>query len=425
MRMKKVLSILLAAAFFLLRPAALAVSAEPADLGAAIVTCVLPEGAEVLPVGEASGFAVPEGLEGMYALMTDCNADSDVYLFRMRHGRALASVSSTTMPETGSAQSLAELWPKVAESISQEAQYVNPDAGCASVAERFGYEALVIQTDIALDASGSMALLTATGTAFYRGTELIEIWAVAPADSLYLYDDAAAAELNGDLADLELLLANMDFAVEPEPDGGESEASEAAAFLNTTPYADPAGRFTLDLPAGARLVTRQTDEQSVTGLRAEYGERFGEGALAAFDLWLQDVQDMDATLLVSPDAGFAAKLCYVTDGSFAGMDPERLLLLADELEKSLADRYGYARYLEGSADALVSGEPHALLSFWMRSGSANIRVALLCAADAEGNLREVDLFQFIDQSYLEKQNAWIRLLLETLRYTAPQDALRI
>ena len=59
-------------------------------------TCQMPEGSEFLYITEATGFQVPQGLEEMYALMLDSNGQSDVYIARMRYGRALASISCTT-----------------------------------------------------------------------------------------------------------------------------------------------------------------------------------------------------------------------------------------------------------------------------------------------------------------------------------------
>ena len=65
-------------------------------------TCQMPEGSESLYITEASGLQAPQGLEEMYALMLDANNLSDVYITRMRYGRALASISCTTAAVAGS-----------------------------------------------------------------------------------------------------------------------------------------------------------------------------------------------------------------------------------------------------------------------------------------------------------------------------------
>ena len=83
-------------------------------------TCQMPEGSEFLYITEATGFQVPQGLEKMYALMLDSNGQSDVYIARMRYGRALASISCTTGAGPGAAEDLLALWPEAAGRIAQD-----------------------------------------------------------------------------------------------------------------------------------------------------------------------------------------------------------------------------------------------------------------------------------------------------------------
>ena len=80
--------------------------AVPALSEETFATCQIPQGAESLFVTEAGAFEAPDGLEGMYALMLDANSLSDVYLTRMRYGRALASISCTSGVKPGTAQEL-------------------------------------------------------------------------------------------------------------------------------------------------------------------------------------------------------------------------------------------------------------------------------------------------------------------------------
>ena len=156
-------------------------------------TCQMPEGSEFLYITEATGFQVPQGLEEMYALMLDSNGQSDVYIARMRYGRALASISCTTGAGPGAAEDLLALWPEAAGRIAQDVSYINDSASCADVGEE------------------NMTLLEAQCAAFYNGPDLIEVWTLLPADTAYLYDEQAAAELASDRADLEAFVASLSF----------------------------------------------------------------------------------------------------------------------------------------------------------------------------------------------------------------------
>lgn len=175
-------------------------------------TCEIPDGAESVFITEAGAFEVPEGLEDMYALMLDANPMSDVYITRMPNGRALTSISCTSDVEPGTAGDLLALWPQVAQRIAQDVGYINDDPACAAVETAFGFEALVIRTDLAVG-QDSMTLLEAEGVAFYNGTDLIEVWAVLPSDSAYLYDGEAASELQSDRAALDAFLQSLEFPV--------------------------------------------------------------------------------------------------------------------------------------------------------------------------------------------------------------------
>ena len=126
-------------------------------------TCQMPEGSEFLYFTEATGFQVPQGLEDMYALMLDSNGQSDVYIARMRYGRALASISCTTGAGPGAAEDLLALWPEAAGRIAQDVSYINDSASCADVDTAFGYDALTIRTDIAVGEGQPLGLPLAWG----------------------------------------------------------------------------------------------------------------------------------------------------------------------------------------------------------------------------------------------------------------------
>ena len=101
-------------------------------------TCQMPEGSEFLYITEATGFQVPQGLEKMYALMLDSNGQSDVYIARMRYGRALASISCTTGAGPGAAEELLALWPEAAGRIAQDVSYINGSASMRRVLQWSG-----------------------------------------------------------------------------------------------------------------------------------------------------------------------------------------------------------------------------------------------------------------------------------------------
>ena len=170
----------------------------------------MPEGSESVYITEASGLEAPEGLEEMYTLMLDANDQSDIYITRMRYGRALVSISCTTDAGPGAAEDLLALWPQAAGCIAENVGFVNDSASCAGVESAFGYDALVVRTDIAVGEE-NMMLLEAQCAAFYNGPDLIEVWTLLPAASAYLYDEQAAAELASDRADLEAFIDSLNF----------------------------------------------------------------------------------------------------------------------------------------------------------------------------------------------------------------------
>ena len=99
---------------------------------------------------------------------------------------------------------------EAADLIAKDVNFINNSASCAGVDTAFGYDALVIRTDIAVGKE-NMVLLEAQCAAFYNGPDLIEVWTLLPAESAYLYDEQAAADLQSDRADLEAFIASLNF----------------------------------------------------------------------------------------------------------------------------------------------------------------------------------------------------------------------
>lgn len=185
-------------------------AAFPALAEDTFATCQMPEGSESVYITEAYDLQAPQGLEEMYALMLDANDQSDIYITRMRYGRALVSISCTTGAGPGAAEDLVALWPEAAKRIAEDVAFVDDSASCADMDSVFGYDALLIRTDIAVGEE-SMVLLEAQCAAFFNGPDLIEVWTLLPSDSAYLYDEQAAAELASDRADLEAFISSLAF----------------------------------------------------------------------------------------------------------------------------------------------------------------------------------------------------------------------
>lgn len=414
--MKRILALLISLTLWCAVPLA---SAEEAG-GGTIATYLLPEGAEILTFEEAHAFKAPQGLEGMYDLMLTGNGTSDVYLARMKNGRALLSVSCTEMDREGTAQALADTWPAIVKTISLSARYLNADASCVSIEQKYGYETLKIRTDIAVGQE-ELVLLTADCTAFYRGTDLIEVWAVAPSPLIYLYDDEAAAELESDRKDIEALLNSLNF----EMKAGGNTLSSSVQKLTTETYVDPDGYFSLEMIAGSHVITPYTRESDAKMLRETMGEKWGDGARHAFDLWYQDVRQEGATLMVTPDLSMAVQLYCIQDAYFAEATPDDLLTLAGDIEQSLNSKFGYALSLRTDATVSISGLEHAWLSYWLRSEKTNFMLNVLACVERGDWLRELDIYSVTDQIDLGAQDALMEMILTTLTYHVPADGERV
>ena len=105
--MKRILALVLA--LILLCGCALADSSRPAS----IATYTLPVGSEAVHLMDADAWDVPEGLEVMYAMMKNADPTGNIYLTRMKHGRALVSVACSTPKNIPDMQQLQEMCDQV------------------------------------------------------------------------------------------------------------------------------------------------------------------------------------------------------------------------------------------------------------------------------------------------------------------------
>ena len=85
--MKKLVSLLLALLMVL--------SCAQAESPSPIAMYRLPDGAEIRYLTDTADWLPPEGYEGLYRLMQTASFYSDVYLARMKNGKALCSISCT------------------------------------------------------------------------------------------------------------------------------------------------------------------------------------------------------------------------------------------------------------------------------------------------------------------------------------------
>lgn len=418
---------LVAALCFILTPA-LAQENEP------ICSYTVAEGAQACLLQEASELDVPEGLEAMYALMRSASAASDVYLIRMPHGRALASVSCTQVDEPGDAQGLLSLWQQIAEAIGRETVYVDTSDACARVETFNGFEALCIDTSLVVGEE-SMLLLDARGRVFYRGNDLMEVWAVAPADPIYLFDDEAAAELKSDVSDLDGFLVSLDFSsqtdgaqtdaarterAEGEPGADAPAASPWVSDLPSFAYADPDGYFTVELPEGCTVLNVLSTEAEVAAAREKYIAANPEGADIVFDNFYADVTDERATLILTDDMRFAAQIYCEEVPEFRGMTPRAFLASYDAVRQGLEGTFGFAKGLEGMGDIrAISGVEHAWLTYWIAAGEHDMLLEVMAAVTDEVWLREVDFYTSYTGFTLGEFEPVTDLILHTLTYLSP------
>ena len=389
--MKRFLTLMLA---FWLSAAVACAQAQP------IATYILPEGADAQPVWNTAEWDIPEGLEYMYALMQQTQGTDNVYLVRMPNGRALVSVSSSTPIRRLSAQEMLDLWPQIAQNIANEGVGVDASAECASVGEEFGFEALRISTTIYLP---DELALKATGAAFFRGEELLEVWAVAPQT-----EENFAQQQTEDLLAATAFLSSLDFQQDAQAPQGQW-------------WEDPDGRFSMALPAGSTVLTIHSAQEELDQARAAYTQAHPEGAEALFDEYLKDIQEQRVAVIIAQDQQVVAEVFCSQEPDFHGMTAEDLALLAQPIRQSLAGRFDTALLLSAQEQTTISRETHAWLSYWLRSGENNVQLDVM-AAVLEGDwLYEVDIYTHDGKQ--ESRSQWFAAIGQTLQYTPPVNAL--
>ena len=358
-----------------------------------IASYALPDGAEVCYVTDVASLAVPDGLQPMYDLMQQAVLRGDVYVLRMPCGRALASVSSTPVRTTRSAEELLSMWPQIAANIAKEVVSVNDDASCAQVEEVYGTQALHITTDLTVG-ENTVVLLKAEAFAFCTDNSMVEVWAVWPDEAMYRYDEQAAKELESDVSDLQFFLKSLNFSGE-------------ANVLQGSDYTDPEGRFTLKLPDDFIVVTSATPADELESIRQQFLSANAEGADAVFNSFVEDITEHGVTLLLTGDMKGAVTLFCAREPDFAGVTADMMATLAQPIRQMQVDRFGIAILLDAEERVMVSGAENTLLGYWVRSGECSVQLDVMAAVHGSNWLCEADIYTLDgDQS--------VRALLSTL-----------
>lgn len=394
---------LLAAALALLLMFSTALAAQDAP----IAYYGLPDGAEAFYLTDAADMAVPEGLEGLYRLMTAASQRGDTYLVRMPHGRALASVSCTAVYEEKTAQEMTELWPAIREGIRSEGAQVDEAATQVDVTNQYdGIDMLRIRTRLSMDGA---LWLEAEGLAFCRGGEITEVWAVCPENGLYAGDTAEADELIRDRRDLRIFMDSLSF-----PESWEDMAMGV-------PYTDRDGRFVMALPEDAVVIDIHSTPEEVEDARSRYIAANPEGAAAAFDEYMQDVTEERTVLVLTGDMQGAMVIFASQEENFRGVTPDQLSMLAGAIRDNLQERFGVAECLANDGRVEISGMEHAHIGYWLRTGELDLMLDILGCVVEDDWLYEADV-------YASEANQEVRTLLhsylqQTMIYTPPANGL--
>lgn len=380
-----------------------------------LVSFYLPEGAEytTLPNTELTA---PSGLESMYELMGDANNLSDTYLFRMKNGRVLVSVASTYIYTTGTAEMLMEGWPLIAESIGRGVQYINADESCVKVENRYGFDTMRIDTDIAVGQE-DVTMLTASCNTFFREEELIEVWAVMPSDSTYLYDGDAAAELQSDMKAAEIFLDSLTFSNEVQ--SGIQTVGVAGGAPVT--YLANDGSYQLDVPAGCYLVNADTSNEALQMIRWEFTSAYGATGARLFDRWYSDIAFGASTLFLTPDLSSAIVVSMDEFPGLSAVDFDQWLgSMAADITAQLAVVFSSAEMLDSSQSYQMNETDNfAAQEFIFELDDLDIGSIWLTTVKDTDLLVEVDLYSLTFGAQYLIDDELVDLVVGSFEYLPP------
>ena len=353
-----------------------------------IAAYLTPSGAQMVYLGDGISLEIPEGLEPLYDLMFTASYMSDVYLMRMKNGRAVASLSCTPMHEPRTAQELADRWAAIREGILQEAK-ITRDA--FSIEKKYGFEVLHVSAGLEKDGLS----MQAEAYAFCRDDQMMEIWTLCAEDDL--------PETASDRRDAQAFVNSLDFS------------EEVTRPFEGTPCRDAGGRFHLEVPEGAVVLTKASSEDEVNAARELVVSANPEGAARLFDEILLDVQEQDVMAVFTADGKGAVEIFAARQADFAGMTLEELDAVGAGLTAQLRERYGAAMLLSAGNRVTLGGYEQVLVSYWLRSGECNALMDLTACVALEDWLLEVDIFTM--DGDLETRQLLHTMLGQKLVYT--------
>lgn len=372
-----------------------------------LATYMMPEGAQVyyLPMGEEP--EIPKGLEAMYALMQSQNCKGDLYLLQMKNGRVLFSISGMPAKRDLTAQEMLEMWPRIAADLALQPGVLSLDSSsaCAQVDTLGGMEVLHIRTSISCE--DDLALI-AEGYAFCADGGVTELWALYPSLNIHV-DEPLAEGLESDLADLQSLLDSLVFP------GGSTQ------MLQSVDYADPKGRFRMAIPADSTVLTGASSADERAALKERFVQNNPEGADRVFDRFTRQLDSVDSTLVFTQDMQGILRVTATPEQCLAGVQPEGLITMAPTFEEVFSKEFDLAFCLQDDERALISGENHALMGYWLRMGDMDVQLDLMLCVHPADWMYEVDLY--VAEGNQQLRSELYAYVLQTLVYTPPVNAL--
>lgn len=361
-------------------------------------TCVMPEGAETIDVYSLSRLEVPQGLETLYAAMSNASNRGDVYITRMKNGLALISLACQPLDQSMTPPDLLDLLPQIQESLTAEFPGMNQDELFSGLQQLFGREVLALQATVPLTGDDTALLM---GFAFPRKSDMIEVWAAVP--NTYADSDALAS----DQTDLWNFLGSLAFTT--------GEEAQTADLMEHETYTDPDGLFSVGLPAGCTVLTANTTPEQLEAARRQFESANPEGASPVFDGFVKDMQDENATVVFSADWQCALEFFTIEEEALSGLTTSSFLGQAEQITQNLTEKYQYAMHLQ-SGRRFLSGFEHSQLSYWVRQQDYSFHLDVLATITGEKTLREIDLYTPASGYDTAQQQALLELAAQTLEY---------
>lgn len=365
-----------------------------------------PEGAEMYAIDELGNAVVPDGLQALYDLFAQGNPEATVYIFRMPGGQALLSISCLETDAEGSTEALYEQRDALAQGLMKSLDGMMLTAPAFELGEMYGQQAITAPVTLYVPLTEeSQIQVEGQITAFYRGSDLMEVWTAYPGKVNYLFDEEATAALQSDLDALAAFESTIDFTLPEEEEGGaealldflQEEDTPTIAQPETLPHMTVTaedGSFRMDVPLDTMVIHAGSDENTVARARALFADI--KGGEECFDLWYEELEALNSWLLLSREYGVVAQV-YVNDaGSFLGMSAQDMLMMEQPVLEMMKQQYDRASVADESSVVELDGMEHAWLSYDLNKGDMSLLTFVLAAVD-EINLYELDIYAVVNE----------------------------